>query len=166
MSIGTGIMTVCSQPGTSSMAKRILPPVWLFLTILLMKTLDKYLPLINLYGEPWVYIGLAPLVVGLIIAAWSATLFHRAKTGVVPFSETTTIVTGGMYRFTRNPMYLGMVLVLLGVGILFGSLTPFLLIPVFAWIIQTVFILEEEKILEAQFGDEYLAFKQQVRRWI
>ena len=92
--------------------------------------------------------------------------FTRAGTPVVPFERSTTLVTGGSYRFTRNPMYLGMVLLLSGVAALLGTLSPWLVIPIFTAVIQTNFIRGEERFLEELFGDSYRAYKTRVRRWI
>jgi protein-S-isoprenylcysteine O-methyltransferase Ste14 len=76
------------------------------------------------------------------------------------------LVVGGFYRYTRNPMYLGMVTALLGVAILLGTLSAFLPIPIFVWIIQKQFIEGEERFLEEIFGGQYLAYKGKVRRWL
>ena len=128
--------------------------------------LHFFIPLSQLLHGSWRLLGLLPLAAGLACTAASAFLFKVMDTGVVPFSETTTIVTGGMFRYTRNPMYLGMVLVLIGVALLCGSISPWLVIPVFILIIHTVFILNEEKVLEEKFGEEYLRYKHSVRRWL
>ena len=72
----------------------------------------------------------------------------------------------GPYRFTRNPMYLGMTTALTGVAILLGTLTPFLLIPLFAAWIDFRFISREETMLVGTFGEEYERFRREVRRWI
>ena len=87
-------------------------------------------------------------------------------TPVRPFDESTLVVTTGMFRITRNPMYLGMVLALLGVGLILGSATAFAPIPAFVAIIHYQFILYEERFMEDLFGQEYLAYKSNVRRWI
>jgi protein-S-isoprenylcysteine O-methyltransferase Ste14 len=75
-------------------------------------------------------------------------------------------VTGGLYRYTRNPMYLGMVSVLIGAALLFGTLSAWLPIPVFVWIIHNNFIRVEERFLEGIFGGQYLQYKNKVRRWL
>lgn len=92
--------------------------------------------------------------------------FNKAGTPVVPFERSTALVVTGFYRWTRNPMYLGLVLILLGAAMLLGTLSAFLPIPVFVWIIQTRFIRGEERFLEDIFGNEYLAYKSKVRRWL
>ena len=63
-------------------------------------------------------------------------------------------------------MYLGMVVVLVGIAVLFGNASPFLIAPMFGWLIQTKFVKFEEALLEKTFGDEYLRYKQNVRRWL
>jgi protein-S-isoprenylcysteine O-methyltransferase Ste14 len=123
-------------------------------------------PLAVWLPRPRSYCGLLVVLAGLALVGSAFRLFRRAKTGVVPFSDATALVSGGPYRFTRNPMYLGMTLVLLGVALLLGSVTP-LLAPVFFPIVITYrFILPEEEFLEAKLGAPYLALKGRVRRWL
>ena len=78
----------------------------------------------------------------------------------------TALVTDGLFHHSRNPMYLGFVLVLLGVGLMFGSLTPILVIPVFTAILQLVFIRTEEKMMAEVFGPAWLDYSCKTRRWI
>lgn len=76
------------------------------------------------------------------------------------------IVTSGLYRFSRNPMYVGLLVVLLGYAIWLGGITPFLMLPLFIFLITTQQIIPEEEILENKFGQEYLDYKMRVRRWL
>ena len=101
-----------------------------------------------------------------IVPPVSLLAFRGVGTGIVPFDPATALVTGGLYRYTRNPMYLGMVLLLVGVAIALGSLGAWLPIPVFVWIIQARFIVGEERFLEQTFGESYVAYKRGVRRWL
>jgi protein-S-isoprenylcysteine O-methyltransferase Ste14 len=108
---------------------RIYPPIWLVIALASMFALDRWLPLmvsdVSLPRPlPWAVMacGLA-----VVLSAWLG--FQRAKTGIVPFSESTKLVTGGMYRITRNPMYLGMALVLAGVALKLGSFGAWIPIP-------------------------------------
>ena len=146
--------------------RKIVPPVYLLLTLIAMTALHFLVPIARIIPPPWSYAGAGLVVLGFGIAAAAAGAFARAGTPVIPFERSTALVTSGLYRFTRNPMYLGMVIVLLGTAVLFGTLSPFLPVPIFAWIIQTRFILGEERFLEEIFGEEYLAYKRSVRRWI
>jgi protein-S-isoprenylcysteine O-methyltransferase Ste14 len=145
---------------------KIVPPVWFVLTLIAMFTLHRFAPIARVVPGPWHWFGLAPLVAGLALTAVAARLFTRLKTGLVPFTPVTTLVDSGPYRYTRNPMYLGMVLILAGVATLYGTLSTWLAVVAFAWWIDFRFIRHEEAMLEEQFGEEFAAFKQRVRRWI
>jgi protein-S-isoprenylcysteine O-methyltransferase Ste14 len=146
--------------------RKILPPVYLLLTLLAMAAMHFLLPIARVIAAPYTRLGWVFVAVGVAIAAVAAGAFRRAGTPVIPFEPSTALVTSGLYRVTRNPMYLGMVVLLIGVAILLGSLTAFLPVPVFAWIIQKWFIEGEERFLEEIFGENYLAFKRNVRRWL
>jgi len=100
------------------------------------------------------------------MAAISASMFVKADTGLEPFDDATTLVTGGFYRITRNPMYLGMFLMLFGVAFLLGSVSALLPLVLFVLVIRYNFVLGEERFLEAAFGQQYLDYKSAVRRWI
>jgi len=145
---------------------RILPVAWLVIAALAMVALDKILPLMEvlpqLKGMPtWLLLG-----PGSILLLWSALKFASAKTGVMPFSESTQLITTGIYRFTRNPMYLGMSLFLAGGALKLGSLGAWLPVPMFVWIIQRNFIIQEEIFLTGIYGDEYREYMRKVRRWL
>lgn len=128
--------------------------------------LDRYLPL---WAPEVAWLGLAGrgiALLGLAMVLWPMAQFLAAGTGLVPFTEARALVTGGLYRLTRNPMYLGMALVLLGAGLVAGSLGALLPLPLFMVIIQKRFIEGEERFLEAAFGNDYRAYKRRVRRWL
>ncbi|MFO7278147.1 MAG: isoprenylcysteine carboxylmethyltransferase family protein [Pseudomonadota bacterium] len=146
--------------------RRIVPPVYLTLTIIVMALLHFLAPGARLIAPPYNFLGLVPVVLGFVMAGIAAGAFARAGTPVVPFERSTALVTDGIYRVTRNPMYLGMILVLIGTAVLFGTVTPWLPVPVFIWIIQTRFVRAEERFLEELFGEEYLAYRRRVRRWL
>ena len=146
--------------------RRIIPPAWLLISLIVMTGLHFYLPVARIIEGPWSYLGAALIVIGIIVSATGAGMFRRAGTPVKPFERSTTLVTQGIYRFTRNPMYLGLLLVLIGAAIAFGTLSPWLPIPVFFLIVRTQFVRGEEEFLEGIFGAEYLAYKKRVRRWL
>ena len=111
-------------------------------------------------------VGLLLLLAGASFIASATRLFRRIGTPVNPTEPTTALGVDGPYRFTRNPMYLGMALVFAGFALLGNALWPLLaLIPVI-WAIQTQVIAREEIYLEAKFGADYLALKSRVRRWL
>ncbi|NIP18762.1 MAG: DUF1295 domain-containing protein [Xanthomonadales bacterium] len=146
--------------------RKILPLVWLAFALALAAFLHWYSPLLLLLQPPWNWIGLAPAIFGFWMMVVSARQFLKVETGLVPFNEATVLVTGGFFRYTRNPMYLGMVLLLGGIAMLLGSLSPFLPIPFFVLVIQRNFIEGEERFLEDAFGEDYLDYKRKVRRWL
>lgn len=102
----------------------------------------------------------------MVLVGWSFKRFWAVGTSVVPVRPTTAIVVQGPYRFTRNPMYLGLLLLYLGVAGWFGFAGPLVLAPVLVWVISAYVIAREERYLERKFGGEYLRYKTQVRRWL
>ena len=124
---------------------------------------------VPLWGDPpasvrvigWCLVG-----VWVLLTASAVALFRNAGTTPNPTKATTALVLRGPYRLTRNPMYVGFAALYLGVTLLVNSLWPLLLFPVVIALVQTRVIAREEAYLEAKFGDEYRAYKQQVRRWL
>lgn len=112
--------------------------------------------------------GTVFIVLGIAIIAAGMTQFARAKTTVNPIdlTESTALVTGGIYEYTRNPMYLGMVFILLGWGLHLDSLINILCIALFLIIITAWQIKPEEAALRKLFDDEYEAYCRRVRRWL
>jgi protein-S-isoprenylcysteine O-methyltransferase Ste14 len=147
--------------------RKVIPPVWLLMSLIAMTALHFLLPITRLLPTPYSYgLGALFIAAGLATGGTAFVSFTRAGTPVVPFERSTALVTGGSYRFTRNPMYLGMVLMLSGIASLLGTLSPWLVILPFAWIIQKNFIEGEERFLEELFGEDYRAYKARVRRWL
>ena len=146
--------------------RRIVPPVYLLGTLVLMWLLQHFLPVYRFVQPPLAYAGIVVILIGVVMTAISAGLFLKVDTGLVPFDEAKVLVTSGLYRFTRNPMYLGMFMMLLGVGFMFGAVSALLPIPVFFLIIRNNFVLGEERFCEAAFGQEFRDYKAKVRRWI
>ena len=145
---------------------RILPPVWLLLCAMAQVGLHYYAPVIQLFDSPLHRLGLVPLLSGIIVMISGAGAFKRQDTPVIPFEKSTALVVSGPFRFTRNPMYLGMILILTGTAVLLGSLSPFLLILVFFLLIRQLFVIPEEAMMVELFGDEYRLYRTRVRRWI
>ena len=144
----------------------IVPPVYLLLFILGQVAIDRFWPLAQFFDGSIRYAGLILLALGLFFAGWGARTFARADTAIRPMEESTTLVTHGLYRYTRNPMYLGMILVLMGDCLLLGSLSPWLPIPAFILLIRQLFIIPEEAMMERTFGEQYRSYRSGVRRWI
>jgi len=106
------------------------------------------------------------IAVGLALPLWAAATFHGVGTTVNPTRPTTALAFGGPYRFTRNPMYLGLALLSTGVALVANALWPLLALPFVLWIVRRMVIDREERYLDAKFGEEYSEYKKRVRRWV
>ena len=110
--------------------------------------------------------GLGLIGFGFLLAFNSIAKFIRAKTGVVPFSESTTLITEGFYKYTRNPMYVGMNSFLLGLLIILNNPINLIFLIIFFFIVRNLFVIKEEVQMEETFGEDYLAYKRKARRWL
>lgn len=144
----------------------ITPPVYLFLCIAIMVLVHLFLPGKTVLVFPWNVIGVVPLALGLFLNLIADRSFRKHETAVRPLNNTTALITTGVFRVSRHPMYLGFVLILLGIALLMGSLTPYVLVFAFAFFMDFVFIRFEEKKLEETFGQAWLEYKGKVRPWI
>ena len=115
---------------------------------------------------PLIIFGLGLIGLGFLLAFNSIARFIRAKTGVVPFSESTTLITEGFYKYTRNPMYVGMNSFLLGLLIILNNPINFTFLVIFFFIVRNLFVVKEEVQMEETFGVDYLTYKGKVRRWL
>ncbi len=112
--------------------------------------------------------GIVLIVIGVSIDIIAVVAFFQARTTVNPLNPnaSTFIVRGGLYRFSRNPMYLGMLISLCGWVLIVNSLTAFLLLPLFVLYITRFQIVPEESVLLEKFGDEFAQYMTTVRRWV
>lgn len=148
------------------MPSRLYPPHYLLLSILSIVGIDSLLQVPFVSSAIALVGGLLFLLSGIVLAASAARLFSKAKTGIVPFSDSTKLVVSGAYRFTRNPMYLGMFFCLIGVTLLVNNVLGLLVLLLFFFIIRQKFVLKEEVQMLETFGDDYAQFKARIRRWI
>ncbi len=145
----------------------VAPPPLLYLLLLLLGLLLKrkvrapFLP-----SEATRLAGLPLVAGGVSLGIWFLRTLRGAGTPVDPREPVAVLVTDGPYRYTRNPGYLSMAMIYAGVASLANSLPSILLLPVTLRVIQSGVIEREERYLERLFGEEYLAYKARVRRWI
>jgi len=130
-----------------------------------MVALHYAVPIARWLAWPWRAFGTIPVAVGLLLGLAASGHFTRHDTTIVPFEQSSELITEGPYRYSRNPLYVSMTLLLVGICLFLGSLSPAVIVPLFVWWIATRFVAKEERHLETQFGDTYLAYKAKVRRW-
>lgn len=147
---------------------KIPPPLVMLLTALSMWLARRYAPSLDLI-IPWrLAPAIALLIIGISLALAGVFAFRKAKTTVNPTrpEATSMIVATGIYRFTRNPMYLGLLVVLAGWAVFLANGISFLILPVFLLYMNRFQIGPEERILSERFGSEYASYMQSVRRWL
>ena len=136
-----------------------LPPFWLLASVFTAWTFQGPLPSFFWAG-----------VVLLIVASWitiaALAAFRRAKTTVIPHQQPSALITDGIFRLSRNPIYLADVLILLGVSLIWGSLIGLMMTVTLTLILDRRFIQPEEARLAAVFGDEFEVYRGLVRKWI
>lgn len=146
--------------------KRVLPPTYLLLSIAAMACLHLALP------GPRPLSGLArlsglPVLLLAMVLEWDADrVLKRLGTSVLPFDTSTDLATVGVYRITRNPMYLGFVLLLLGIALLLGTTSPFAMPFLFAVLMDRAFVRHEEHQLARTFGSRWGEYRGKVRCWL
>lgn len=144
------------------------PPVVMLLIGLLMWVLSKMFPA---FAFPWLHsdaAAIATALLGTAISLAGVITFRRASTTVDPkrIEDVSTLVCSGIYRYSRNPMYLGVLLVLVGWAIYLGNLLSILCLFVFIAYITRFQIIPEERLLRERFGEKFHSYQNQVRRWL
>ena len=145
----------------------VVPPPLIYVAFFVVGMgLQRYVPMPRLPIGTGRVFGALLVLSWLLLTTWSFRRFWASGTSVVPVRPTTALVMEGPYRFTRNPMYLGLLLLYVGVACWFGLVWPLLLAPVLVWVIGVSVIGREERYLTRKFGDEYRRYQAQVRRWL
>lgn len=148
-----------------AMRKLLLPPVVFLLSVVFMVLLHWQWPWQQWMPRPWNWGATALIVAGLAISQWHARLFHRLGTNIQTFGEPGQLATDGLFRRTRNPMYLGMLLALAGVAVVLGSLSPLAVWLFFFALMQWWYVPFEERAMALRFGDAYREYQHKVPRW-
>ena len=157
--------TESQTPSTTLTTMKIHPPLLAGALLLVTLGLHFMLPEQRLVGWGQV-VGLLFVVVGTGVCCFAAAIFQARETTKNPQGEPTVFVVQPPYTWTRNPMYLGLATALLGLAIFFGSIVMLLAPAVFFAVIDRLVIPREEETMERLFGNDYVAYKERVRRWI
>lgn len=154
------------MPNLDSPGVRFPPPLAYAGGLLLGWLLERAWPASVFDARGWWLLGIALGLAGVALVTAALGLFRRAGTDPLPMRPTTALVFDGPYRFTRNPMYVGMALVYVAATLLLDLPWALLLLPAVLVLIRTQVIAKEERYLEGKFGDEYRAYRARVRRWL
>lgn len=123
-------------------------------------------PTVRIAALPYALLGVMPVMIGLTLNLLADRAFRAHGTTVKPFERSSRLLTGGVFALSRNPMYLGMVLILAGFGVLLGTLAPLLVVPAFAILLDLRFIRPEERMLADTFRGAWSLYRRHVRRWL
>ena len=145
---------------------RTYPLVLLLMALAASYLLNRWVPVHTVVPEIIRYLGAVPVLAAIWIVLKAGRLFQARKTTVMPYKQSTALVTDGFYEKSRNPMYVAMLLLLTGVAWMLGSATAFLPVPLMYLMLRFRVIAMEEEMLEEAFGEEYLEYKRKVRRWL
>jgi protein-S-isoprenylcysteine O-methyltransferase Ste14 len=141
-------------------------PVTAFVLLLLGSIAIHFiLPTTKVIPFPYYFLGSFFIIFGIILNYWADAQFKKKQTTILPHEMPTFLVTYGIFRISRNPIYLGMASILLGIAIFFGTLIAFIFPLTFIIYIGKFIIPIEEKNLEQKFGKRYVRYKKKVRRW-
>lgn len=146
--------------------KKIIPPVLFAICIVVMVVLWLVFPIVRFVAFPMSLVGILPLGVGLGIAKRGSDIFEKKGTNIETFNDPDLLVTDGLYRISRNPMYLGFFMALLGVAVMLGAFSSILVALVFFVVTDRWYIPFEEDAMDKIFGERYAEYKAKTRRWL
>lgn len=145
---------------------KIQPPILAMIHIVIAYLLGYFFPLPFSSPQAVGWVGLGISALGLILGLMAIYEFKRVRTTTDAHGSVKSIVSSGIYRFTRNPIYLGFVLMLIGLPLNIGSYWGIILVPVLVISMNKVVIEKEEVYLEKKFGKAYADYRSRVRRWM
>ncbi len=146
--------------------KILIPPLLVALCVALMMLLRRRFPIIIFFHFPYTFIGIPPILAGIVISFLGGLRLWKKGTAVTTFGKPARLVTDGVYKYSRNPIYLGFAIALGGVLILVDSLAGIAVWILFVVLADRLYIRPEEEILAKRFGREFEEYKSRTRRWI
>ena len=146
--------------------KKLIPPFLFLICIILMVLIRNMIVILKLIPQPYNYLGIILILLGLIMTIKVKKQFNKINTEIHTFKKPQKLVTNGLFKFSRNPIYLGFLISLLGVWVLLGTVLLIIGCLLFILITNYWYISYEENEMEKQFGAEYRKYKSRVNRWI
>jgi protein-S-isoprenylcysteine O-methyltransferase Ste14 len=128
--------------------------------------LQPRLPLLSWPQSVGIALALPCLIFGVALCSWAIALFRRFRTSLIPIVPSAALVTTGLYRLTRNPMYVGLGFIYAGISLWLQLSWGLLLLPAVLVSVYYLVIVREERYLERRFGEAYARYKAEVRRWL
>lgn len=152
----------------NSLELKVPPVAQVIIIAIVMYGVSKTMPSLQFSFNGSTLIAVGLIVLGLCIGMMGIAQFRKAQTTPNPqaLDRVSSLVTSGIYQYSRNPMYLGLVLALLGWALYLSHVLPFVLVPVFMLYMTRFQIQPEERMMARKFGNDYQAYLAQVRRWI
>ena len=146
--------------------QQLIPPFLFLFCAVAISLLDHYYPIQELVTRPYNLLGIIPLLLGISMVISTGKRFRKVKTQIHTFKKPKKLVTDGLFQYSRNPIYLGFSIALLGIAFLFGSLSALIPMLLFFLVANFWYIPFEEKNMEMVFGQSYRFYKRKVRRWL
>lgn len=146
--------------------KKIIPPVLFLMCVAIMIALRFMIVLWIIFRDPFNYFGIIAVVLGIAMTIKVRRQFAKMDTEIHTFKTPIKLITEGMFKTSRNPIYLGFTISLIGIWVVLGSALPLIGCILFFLISHFYYIPTEEKIMEQTFGRDYLKYKSKVRRWL
>lgn len=156
--------TQLSNPGV-----RFPPPILFVLGIGVAWLVGRVVPLPlvpDIFRPVSLLAGYVAMVLASATITWAMLTFRRADTGIYPNQPATSIVARGPYRFSRNPMYVGLTVLNLGIALVANSMWMIAALPIVLWMLTVLVIRREEAYLSSAFGESYAEYRRSVRRWL
>ncbi len=154
------------QKDNPGINKNVHPPFVALFYLVAAMALQRFIPIPLVVPAVARNAGLGLTFIGFLCGVGALIEFRRARTTLDPHGSVKTLVTGGIYRFTRNPIYLGFFLMVVGFPLNYGSLWGIVAAPFFATTLSRLVIEKEEAYLEKKFKEQYTSYSSRVRRWI
>ena len=145
---------------------KIYPPLMVLAGIITQLLIGYIAPVGPLLSATWQYIGIALMVLGFATILLAARSFRKHETTIIPDGQPSTLMEGGLFAYSRNPIYVAMAVLLVGSGLAIGHIWALIVVPLFVLLVQQIWIVKEEENLEAEFGQIYRNYKIKVRRWL
>mgnify|MGYP001473532230 CR=1 FL=1 len=148
------------------MKTKIVPDAWFIIMLALSCTFHYLIPVARIIPHPYNLTGIVFILSGFALTLAANFVMIKSHTTNQPGETPDMLLTTGPFKISRNPVYLGMTIILMGVEILLGSLSALIVPVIFVIIIDRLFIKPEEDVLESLFGERYSEYSKRVRRWL